>query len=207
MPQAFHEFPLMVVVTMCIVLVLVGAAFRSIIVPIRAVFTISLTLVWVYGFADMTYEHGVMNWTGIEGLYSTAALFWLTPLMVFAIIVGIGLDYDIFLLVRIHEYWTQGLSIKESILRGELALYCCVQWRATIQIYDSTLFVFLSHSPSPIKLNYIGLSKTGHIITAAGLIMAIAFSGLLFSAQVSLLNLMLLARVQQDIHRSCRARS
>jgi len=45
----------------------------------------------------------------------------------------------------VHEYWREGYSVRESLLRG--------------------------------------LSKTGHIISAAGVIMAIAFSGLLFSSQ------------------------
>jgi len=65
--------------------------------------------------------------------------------------VGIGLDYDIFLLVRIKEFRDKGFSTSESIL--------------------------------------LGLSKTGHIITAAGVIMAVAFSGLLFS-EIAVMNML-----------------
>lgn len=142
---SYAEFPLMAGITCLAILLLVGFAFKSIMVPLRALFTTAVTLSFVYGFADMTYEYGALNWTGLKGLQSTQAVFWLIPLLSFCIIIGIGLDYDIFLLVRVHEYWMEGYTLRESLLRG--------------------------------------LSKTGHIISAAGVIMAIAFSGLLFSSQ------------------------
>jgi len=76
--------------------------------------------------------------------------------------VGIGLDYDIFLLTRIREYRLMGYSTKDAIA--------------------------------------LGLSKTGHIITAAGIIMAIAFGGLLFSsiAIITMLSFFMVAAVLFD---------
>ena len=68
--------------------------------------------------------------------------------MSFSVIVGVGLDYDIFLLTRVLEYRHAGLGEAEAVVAG--------------------------------------LSQTGHIITAAGVIMAIAFSGLLLSTEAVL---------------------
>jgi hypothetical protein len=62
--------------------------------------------------------------------------------------VGVGLDYDIFLLTRVLEYRRAGLDEADSVVAG--------------------------------------LSQTGHIITAAGVIMGIAFSGLLLSTETVL---------------------
>eukprot|EP01006_Ploeotia_vitrea_P052094 TRINITY_DN67651_c4_g1_i2.p1 TRINITY_DN67651_c4_g1~~TRINITY_DN67651_c4_g1_i2.p1 ORF type:complete len:885 (-),score=13.74 TRINITY_DN67651_c4_g1_i2:623-3025(-) len=136
-------FPVMISITGGLVLLFVGVSFKSATVPVRSVLTIGLTLLFVYGFADLTYQHGALNWLHFAGLKGQKALMWLPPVMSFSIIVGIALDYDIFLLVRIKEFYDLGWDTKPAILRG--------------------------------------LCKTGGIITAAGVIMAIAFSGLLFS--------------------------
>jgi len=87
--------------------------------------------------------HGWFNFLHFQGLQGYDAIYWAPPIVSFSLIVGIGLDYDIFLLVRIKEYREMGYSTHEAIV--------------------------------------LGYAKTGHIITAAGVIMAVAFSGLLFS--------------------------
>eukprot|EP01060_Flectonema_neradi_P011544 TRINITY_DN18595_c0_g1_i1.p1 TRINITY_DN18595_c0_g1~~TRINITY_DN18595_c0_g1_i1.p1 ORF type:complete len:904 (+),score=124.20 TRINITY_DN18595_c0_g1_i1:135-2846(+) len=139
------DFPTMIGITTAVVLVFVGVSFKSLFIPLRSVFTIGLTVVWVYGFATLTYEHGALEWTHFEGFDSTHAIVYIIPLMSFSIVVGIGLDYDIFLITRIVEYRRAGYSTVDSICHG--------------------------------------LAKTGYIITAAGVIMAVAFSGLLFSEE------------------------
>lgn len=63
------------------------------------------------------------------------------PVLCFPILVGLGLDYHIFLLARVVEYRSHGYSDRESAL--------------------------------------LALAKTGRLITMAGLIMAVAFLGLL----------------------------
>lgn len=63
-------------------------------------------------------------------------------MLAFSILVGLGLDYHVFLLSRVVEFRKQGFSDRESVL--------------------------------------LGLARTGRVITAAGIIMAIAFLGLLF---------------------------
>jgi uncharacterized membrane protein YdfJ with MMPL/SSD domain len=67
---------------------------------------------------------------------------WIPAVLAFAILVGLGLDYHVFLLSRVVEFRKQGFSDRESVL--------------------------------------LGLARTGRVITAAGIIMAIAFLGLLF---------------------------
>ena len=141
--------PLMAGVTLGVVFILVTAAFRSLVVPLRAVLSISLTLAWVYGFLVAVYQHGLLVWTGIPAFQpAPQGLSWMTPVLSFAVMVGLGLDYDVFLLTRIYEERTNGMGDRASIVRG------------------------LVHS--------------GNIITAAGCIMAIAFTGLLINATPAL---------------------
>lgn len=87
------------VVTLSIVFVFVAVAFRSIVVPLRAVATIALTLAVVFGLVAIVYQYGGLDWVGVPAL-SGAGICWIPPLIVFSVIAGLGLDFDMFLLMR-----------------------------------------------------------------------------------------------------------
>ncbi|GAI87513.1 unnamed protein product, partial [marine sediment metagenome] len=86
---------------------------------------------------------GILDWMFPRVLGDVSAVYWATPVMSFSILLGLGLDYDIFLLSRISEYRNKGYTERASVIKG--------------------------------------LYKTGGVISMAGIIMAIAFSGLMFS--------------------------
>eukprot|EP01062_Namystynia_karyoxenos_P071654 TRINITY_DN672_c0_g1_i5.p1 TRINITY_DN672_c0_g1~~TRINITY_DN672_c0_g1_i5.p1 ORF type:complete len:818 (+),score=330.97 TRINITY_DN672_c0_g1_i5:860-3313(+) len=155
MDALYEEFPTMIGVTCAVVFVFVAFAFRSIFIPLRSVITIALTIFFVQGFAALVYQHGALDFTHFEGFKSTGAVIYINPLLSFSIIVGVGLDYDIFLITRIVEY---------RRIYG-------------LQYPDRDPF---ENTKEAIKT---GLTKTAGIITAAGVIMAIAFSGLLLSRE------------------------
>ena len=162
----YDYFPIMISITCALVLLFVGIAFKSALIPLRSIVTIALTILWVYGFAVFVYQMGFLEWCGLKGLSGEfKALVSLVPVISFSIIVGIGLDYDIFLLVRVKEFRLSAHSTTDSFARGTLELK---------KLFDKNSFFFILKSKK-------GLYKTGGIITAAGLIMAIAFGGLLFS--------------------------
>ena len=138
----YSMFPLMIGVIVIIVYVLIALMFKSVFVPLRLIITIGLTLAWIYGIASLIFDVGIIDGL-IPALQDINALYWATPVMSFSILIGLGLDYDIFLLSRISEYRNNGYTERSSIIKG--------------------------------------LYRTGGIISMAGVIMAIAFSGMLFS--------------------------
>jgi uncharacterized membrane protein YdfJ with MMPL/SSD domain len=144
--SVLDSFPTVIGVTMLVVFVLMGLFFGSVVVPLRSVVSISMTLGFVFGLAVLVYQHGILNWTQARAWMSTGdEISWLVPIMSFSIIVGLALDYDIFLVKRILEFRVEHqYGHKSSIVAG--------------------------------------LDATGGIITAAGLIMAVAFGGLMMSA-------------------------
>lgn len=91
-------------VTTAVVFVLVGVAFGSVMIPLRAIFSIGLTLAFVYGAAVWVYEDGVLNGLHFAGLAGNTALSWFSPVLSFSVVVGLGLDYDIFLISRVFEF-------------------------------------------------------------------------------------------------------
>jgi len=170
---AYASFPLMVAVTTSVVLIFLAGAFRSVGATFRSVLSIGVTLSFVYGLTVLVYRYGIFNWTGVRGLSSsgiggTAAageseggdeISFLPPLMAFTVIVGLGLDYDVFLTTRILEYRQQTTSTTTMI--GE----------------DGGGDYRINHTDSIL----LGFEQTGGIITYAGVIMFVAFGGLLWS--------------------------
>eukprot|EP00511_Aplanochytrium_stocchinoi_P004396 CAMPEP_0204832988 /NCGR_PEP_ID=MMETSP1346-20131115/15372_1 /ASSEMBLY_ACC=CAM_ASM_000771 /TAXON_ID=215587 /ORGANISM="Aplanochytrium stocchinoi, Strain GSBS06" /LENGTH=731 /DNA_ID=CAMNT_0051965175 /DNA_START=257 /DNA_END=2452 /DNA_ORIENTATION=- len=148
--KVFDVFPVVAGGILTAVALICAFTFRSVIVPLRAVFTICLTLIFIYGTGVLVYEHHILDWTHFSGFSNPggSALAWLTAAMIFPISVGLSLDYDIFLLTRVFEYRRGGFNDHDSIL--------------------------------------CGLSQTGSVITAAGLVMAVAFSGLILSSNPTL---------------------
>lgn len=99
----------------------------------------------------LTYQHGAFDFVGVRALGRApngGELCWLAPVMCFSIIIGLGLDYDVFLISRIYEFRLAGYVDHAAALKG---------------VY-----------------------KTGYIITAAGLIMTVAFGGLFASTELLL---------------------
>ncbi|UJG44094.1 MAG: MMPL family transporter [Candidatus Heimdallarchaeum endolithica] len=141
-------FPYMILTVVLIVYVLIVIMFRSLFIPLRLLITIGLTLSWIFGLAVLVFEQNVLDWLFPNVLNGVNSLYWIVPIISFSIVLGLGLDYDIFLLSRISEYRKKGYSDRSAIIKG--------------------------------------VEKTGTIITAAGIIMAIAFSGLLISSEMIL---------------------
>ncbi len=114
----YEAFPLALGVTTAVVFVVVGIAFRSLLIPLRSILTIGMTLGLVYGLAAFVYEDNILNFLHLGGVHGMGALYWIPPVLSFSICVGLGLDYDIFLLTRIAEYRRSGLDDQRAVLMG-----------------------------------------------------------------------------------------
>ena len=114
----YGAFPMAIGLTAAFVLVWIGISFKSVMVPVRAVFTLAITILYVYGCAVYVYQDGALNGLGIPGLQGQGAISWISPIMCFSIVVGLGLDYDVFLISRVLEYRKLGLTTKQAVLYG-----------------------------------------------------------------------------------------
>ena len=137
-----RAYPLTVAATVATIAVLVAAAFRSAVLPLRMVLSIALTLLWTYGTASLIFCTGVLA-RAVPAIAADPGLSWAAPILSVSILVGLAMDYDIFLFVRVREFRAAGWSNRAAVVKG--------------------------------------VTKTGSVITYAGIVMAIAFSGLLLS--------------------------
>ncbi len=77
-----------IVLTICFVVI--GVAFRSLVVPLRATATIALTLAITYGLATLVYDDGAFEGLGAPAL-AGGGLIYMGPVLAFAVVVGFGL--------------------------------------------------------------------------------------------------------------------
>jgi len=92
----FAALPRMVGVTLGIVCLVLGAAFRSALVPLRAVLCLVWMLCLVFGAAVAVYQLGLLQRLGWSPLQPSGGdLFWMSPCIAFAVVVGLGPDCDV----------------------------------------------------------------------------------------------------------------
>jgi RND superfamily putative drug exporter len=98
----FHSFPLVFGFVIAATLLLLFVAFRSYLLPFAAVLTNLLAVAAGYGVVIAIFEHGWLN--GLVGLERPFIAIPLeVPLMVFCLSFGLSIDYELFLLFRIHH--------------------------------------------------------------------------------------------------------
>jgi RND superfamily putative drug exporter len=96
------RFPQMVAIILTVTAVMLAIAFRSVLVPIKAVIMNSLSVIATFGIIVLVFQDGVAG--GVFGIAQpTEAIFVAVPVLVFAIVFGLSMDYEVFLLSRMKE--------------------------------------------------------------------------------------------------------
>ena len=131
------------VITFVLLFLLTG----SLVLPLKALVLNVLSLSAAFGALVWIFQEGHLN---AFGTTPTGTLEANMPVLLFCIAFGISMDYEVFLVARIREYWLESNKTRE----------------------DNDESVAL------------GLARTGRVVTAAAVIMAIAFAALI-AAQVS----------------------
>ncbi len=95
-------FPRLVVLILAVTGVMLAIAFRSVLVPIKAVIMNSLSVSATFGLIVLVFQYGFgAQLFGLPG--PTSAIFVVIPVLVFAVVFGLSMDYEVFLLSRVKE--------------------------------------------------------------------------------------------------------
>jgi RND superfamily putative drug exporter len=113
----FGNFPLMFAVIALLTLALLARAFRSVTLAVKAV---ALNLI------SMAAAFGLMTWFWQEGhgsqalfnIPATGAITFWVPLMVFAFLFGLSMDYEVFILTRVREEYDRTGSTDAAVITG-----------------------------------------------------------------------------------------
>ncbi|WP_420079552.1 MMPL family transporter [Streptomyces sp. JL4002] len=107
-----ERMPLFMAIVVGLSLVLLMMVFRSVLIPLKAAVLNLLSIGAALGAITLVFQEG---WFGVEPGPIEAYL----PVMIFAVVFGLSMDYEIFLVSRIHEEWTKtkdhALSVREGL--------------------------------------------------------------------------------------------
>ncbi len=105
--------PLAVGLVFAATFVLLGIAFRSILIPLKSIVMNTLTVAASYGVITLVFQHGVLaNLFGAPT--DVGAIDSSLPLVMFAVTFGLSMDYEVFLLSRIQEAHLAGLDARAA---------------------------------------------------------------------------------------------
>lgn len=143
-----------------IVLVVVGAAmllmlvtFRSPVLALKAGLVNLLSIGASYGVLVAVFQWG---WgSAIVGTSGPAPIVSFVPMLMFAIVFGLSMDYEVFLLARVREAWLTTGDNAESVSRGLSATGRIISCAAVIMA--SVFFSFLLDPSITIKMLALGL--------------------------------------------------
>lgn len=113
----YGNFPLMLVLLGLLTFVLLARAFRSIVLPLKAVVLNLLSLAAVYGVLVLIWQKGYGS-NAIWGIPATGAITGWIPLMVFAFLYGLSMDYEVFILARMREEYDATGSTSKAVVTG-----------------------------------------------------------------------------------------
>jgi putative drug exporter of the RND superfamily len=173
----YGSFPLMLTLVALFTFVLLARAFRSLLLPLKAVLLNLLSVAATYGVLVLVWQDGHGS-DAIWGIPATGAITDFVPLIVFAFLFGLSMDYEVFILSRMREAYDETGSTSQAVVRGLSRTGRLVTSAALILILA---FTALGSAPGPeIKMFATGL--------AAGILLdAVIVRSLLLPALVALL--------------------
>ena len=106
-----NRLPIFVLVVVGLSALLLMAVFRSVLIPLKAAVLNLLSIGASLGVITLVFQQG---WLGAQ----PGPIEAFVPVMIFAIVFGLSMDYEVFLVSRIHEEWRRTKDAKEAVREG-----------------------------------------------------------------------------------------
>lgn len=136
-----ERFPMMVFLILACTAVMLALVFRSVLVPIKAVIMNTLSVSATFGLIVLVFQYGFgSSLFGLNG--PTSAIFVVVPVLVFAVVFGLSMDYEVFLLVRVKEAFDKTGQNEKATEEGLSATASVITSAALIMILVFGVFAF-----------------------------------------------------------------
>ena len=113
----YDKFPYVLALISLITFVLLVRTFRSVLLPLKAVILNLLSLAAVFGTVVLFWQMGYGS-DAIFGVSETGAItFWL-PVLIFAFLFGLSMDYEVFILARMREEYDRTGDTRMAVITG-----------------------------------------------------------------------------------------
>jgi uncharacterized membrane protein YdfJ with MMPL/SSD domain len=174
--QISHALPYVLAFVLALAFCLLLVAFRSVVVPLKAIALNLLSVAASYGALALVFQH---HWAEpILGFKSNGTIVSWLPLFLFVVLFGLSMDYHVFILSRVREAVDDGERTESAVRRSIAVTAGVVTAAAAVMVCVFALFGTLSS---------LELKQAGVGLAAAVLIDATVIRGVLLPATMKLL--------------------
>jgi RND superfamily putative drug exporter len=137
--QISDKLPLMIAIVVALSFLVLLVAFRSILVPIKAAAMNLISVAAAYGVVTAVFQLG---WgSSLIGLDHSIPIVSFVPLLMFAILFGLSMDYEVFLLTQMREHFKQYGDERRAVVEGLANTGRVITSAAAIMVCVFTSFV------------------------------------------------------------------
>ena len=113
----YGSFPLMIALIAITTFILLARAFRSLLLPAKAILLNILSVAAAWGVMVLVWQHGYGS-EAIWDIQATGSIPSWMPLMIFAFLFGLSMDYEVFILARMREAYDRTGSTETAVIEG-----------------------------------------------------------------------------------------
>jgi RND superfamily putative drug exporter len=113
----YGSFPLMIALIAITTFILLARAFRSLLLPLKAIVLNVLSVAAAWGVLVLVWQKGYGS-DEIFGIAATGSIPSWLPLIVFAFLFGLSMDYEVFILSRMREEYDRTGSTRTAVVQG-----------------------------------------------------------------------------------------
>jgi len=113
----YGSFPLMIALITISTFILLARAFRSLLLPAKAIILNILSVAAAWGVLVLVWQHGYGSEL-IWDVQATGSIPSWMPLMIFAFLFGLSMDYEVFILARMREEYDRTGSTEQAVIVG-----------------------------------------------------------------------------------------
>ncbi len=173
--RAYSAFPWLVLAVLVLSYLLLLRAFRSVVLPLKAVVLNVLSVAATYGVLVLVFQHGLHSVLGLQPSPQIEA--WI-PVFLFAMLFGLSMDYEVFLLSRMREEWDLHHDNEHAVASG---------LEHTGRIITAAAIIMIAAFSGFTSGSFVGLQEFGIGLSAAILFDATVVRALLVPALMKLL--------------------
>jgi RND superfamily putative drug exporter len=151
---AYGTFPWLVALVLVLTYFLLLRAFRSLLLPLKAIVLNLLSIGASYGLLVLVFGSSIAGAVGLTGFAPVE--FWI-PVFMFAMLFGVSMDYEVFLVSRMREEWDAGATNEQAVAVGLARTGRLVTAAGLIMV--AAFAGFMASSPVGFQQFGLGLSS------------------------------------------------
>ncbi|HLG77631.1 MAG TPA: MMPL family transporter, partial [Ktedonobacteraceae bacterium] len=171
-----RHFPLAILFLLLATFLLLVVMFRSLLIPLKAVMMNVVSISAAYGVLVFIFQWG--HFSSILGFTSSGYVDNLIPIILFCVLFGLSMDYEVFLLSRVREEWLRTKNNRQAVVYG---------LEKTGSVITNAALLFLVVTVAFTFTNQLDTKEMGVGMTVAILVDATIIRSLLVPAAMRLL--------------------